>query len=189
MPPGHTNSDLNPTTCHIGLGRRRDLTLRQDLSLFVDGSKRSLADLFKGRKVIVVGFPGGSICTQKHIPGYVEMTAALERKGVDHVLCITPDTPQAVQELAAQPQLISPKVKLASDPTGSFVRLLGLELGADQAAKGPKCQRFAGIIEDGVLLKVKVEASPADLKHTDARSMCAMWDEVYGHLQPAAAKH
>ncbi len=31
----------------------------------------------------------------------------------------------------------------------------------------------------------KVEDSPADLKQTDARSMCALWEEVYGHLQAA----
>ncbi len=28
----------------------------------------------------------------------------------------------------------------------------------------------------------KVEASPVDLKKTDARSMCDLWEEVYGHL-------
>jgi hypothetical protein len=47
VPPGHLSSDLRPHVSHIGLGRRRDLTLRQDLSLFVDGEKRSLSEVFK----------------------------------------------------------------------------------------------------------------------------------------------
>ncbi len=45
------------------------------------------------------------------------------------------------------------QVKLAADPTGGFIRLLGLELGVTEGS-GPKCQRFAGIMEDGILLKV-----------------------------------
>jgi hypothetical protein len=47
VPDGHLNSDLSPTACHIGLGRRRDLTLRQDLCLWQGDKKLSLADVFK----------------------------------------------------------------------------------------------------------------------------------------------
>ncbi|KAL6759726.1 peroxiredoxin type II [Haematococcus lacustris] len=181
VPPGHLDSDLSPTVCHIGLGRRRDLTMRQDLCLWLGGEKRSLASLFKGKKVMVVGFPGGKVCTEKHIPGYVQMTDMFERKGVDKVLCVTPMDPAAVQELASRPGLTSPKVELVSDKGGAFVRLLGLELGS-QAEGGPQCQRYAGIVEDGILLKVKVERSPAELQHTDAKSMCELWEAVYGHV-------
>jgi hypothetical protein len=37
-------------------------------------------------------------------------TDALIRKGVDQVLCITPDTPESVQQLASKPGLTSPQV-------------------------------------------------------------------------------
>lgn len=47
VPEGHRNSDLSPTVCHIGLNRRRDLTMRQDLCLYKDGKKLSLAEIFK----------------------------------------------------------------------------------------------------------------------------------------------
>jgi hypothetical protein len=49
VPEGHWNSDLSDVACNIGLNRRRDLTLRQDLSLFRQESKYSLADVFKVR--------------------------------------------------------------------------------------------------------------------------------------------
>lgn len=45
VPPGHINSDLSATACHIGLGRRRDLTMRQDLCLWDGNTKKSLADV------------------------------------------------------------------------------------------------------------------------------------------------
>lgn len=47
VPDGHLNSDLSPTVCHIGLGRRRDLTLRQDLCLWDGDKKFSLSDVFR----------------------------------------------------------------------------------------------------------------------------------------------
>lgn len=48
IPQGHLNSDLSPNVCNIGLGRRRDLTLRSDLCLYSgDGQKTSLSHILK----------------------------------------------------------------------------------------------------------------------------------------------
>lgn len=59
VPPGHLNSDLTPTVCNIGLGRRRDLTLRQDLCLYQQsGAKTSLAEVLRVRV---------QLCTPTHM--------------------------------------------------------------------------------------------------------------------------
>ena len=47
VPEGHKNSDLRSVTCHIGLNRRRDLSLREDLCLFQPGGKATVKDIFK----------------------------------------------------------------------------------------------------------------------------------------------
>jgi len=48
VPLGHTSSDLSSTACHIGLGRRRDLTLRADLTLATTaGEQKSLGEWFR----------------------------------------------------------------------------------------------------------------------------------------------
>lgn len=60
IPPGHTSSDLSSTACHIGLGRRRDLTLRQDLCLWKDDSKMTLAEVFKVRSCAALLQRGGA---------------------------------------------------------------------------------------------------------------------------------
>lgn len=38
----------------------------------------------QGQNVILVGFPGGPVCTEKHIPGYVAMV------GLPCMMLITP---------------------------------------------------------------------------------------------------
>jgi len=50
VPLGHHDSDLTSVACHIGLGRRRDLTMRDDLGLWKNGDTRvKLSDVFKVR--------------------------------------------------------------------------------------------------------------------------------------------
>ncbi|KAG2435333.1 hypothetical protein HXX76_007407 [Chlamydomonas incerta] len=181
VPDGHLNSDLSPTVCHIGLGRRRDLTLRQDLCLWQNDKKLSLADVFRGKKVILVGFPGGPVCVEKHIPGYIAQADKLATMGVDKVVCVTIDAPAAVAELAGRPTLQHPRVDLMADKNGGLVRLLGLEIGTPEGGPGPKCQRYAAVVEDGVLLKLRVESAPADLKVTDCKSMVELWKCIYPH--------
>jgi hypothetical protein len=47
VPEGHQSSDLSDVACNIGLSRRKDLTLRQDIRLTVDGQPAPLAALLK----------------------------------------------------------------------------------------------------------------------------------------------
>lgn len=47
IPAGHQNSDLRNVVCHIGLNRRRDLSLREDLCLFRPGGKATVGEIFK----------------------------------------------------------------------------------------------------------------------------------------------
>jgi len=56
------------------------------------------------------------------------------------------------------------------------MRLLGLELGPT----GAKCQRFAGVVDNGILLRLKVEATPGDLKLCDAQSMLKTFKAFFG---------
>ena len=46
------------------------------------------------------------------------------------------------------------QVELLSDKNGGLIRLLGVEIGAPDATNEPRCQRFAAIVEDGILLKL-----------------------------------
>jgi hypothetical protein len=145
--------------------------------------------------------------------------------------------------LHACPVLFPLQLQVLADRNQSFVRLLGVELGPE----GPPCQRFAGVVDGGILLKLvsldcwlavwgggwqgqgphvrtlwgwvrkqmakrerclrgsellwsfkqrwcptlptavccvlslqKVEASPADLKCTDAKSMCQTFKAAFG---------
>jgi hypothetical protein len=63
------------------------------------------------------------------------------------------------------------------------MRLLGLELGPS----GPGCQRFAGVVDNGILLRLKVESSPGDLKLTHVQGMLGEFKKVRGRGRRAGA--
>lgn len=237
VPLGHHDSDLSSVACHIGLGRRRDLTMREDLALWKNGSSRlTLADVFRvrvgvcgrvcsvcsvsvwnvcvqggappsshvcprpptqrnthnhnkkhhqtnktnkqGHKALLVGFPGGKVCTEKHIPGYVEAIPDLKKAGVGKVVCVTVGDPEAVRKWASDNGFDRDDTALCvlADKDQGFMRLLGLELGAS----GPPCQRFAGVVDNGILLRLKVEASPGDLRLTHVQSMLEEFKKFFG---------
>eukprot|EP00884_Botryococcus_braunii_P022488 jgi/Botrbrau1/8923/Bobra.0148s0036.1 len=101
VPAGHAKSDLSSTACNIGLNRRRDLTMRQDIRVFVDGTAKSIADVFKGHTSVFFGVPDmGKVCSEKHAPGYVDQVAALKKLGVDKVWTVAVADSEAMADWA-----------------------------------------------------------------------------------------
>jgi glutaredoxin/glutathione-dependent peroxiredoxin len=190
VPAGHHGSDLSPQVCHIGLGRRRDLCLRQDLKLWqtADCSKPplSVSEVFKGYKALLVGFPGGKVCAERHLPGYKAAAEELKKAGVKKVVCVTVADPALVADWAATngfgPGTGCPGMELQvlADKTGGFVRMLGVEAPAEKRAEGhPPCFRYAAVIDDGVLLRIAVEKGAADVDVTSVASMLRTFREAY----------
>lgn len=46
------------------------------------------------------------------------------------------------------------QVEVLADKNGGLMRLLGVEIGAPDSTTEPRCNRFAAIVEDGILLKL-----------------------------------
>jgi peroxiredoxin len=120
---------------------------------------------------------------QKKVP---ELKAA----GVDKVVCVTAGDPEQVRRWAADNGFDrDTALCVLADRDRAFMRLLGLELGADAGgagAAGPPCQRFAAVVDNGVLLRLKVEAAPGDLKLTQVQCMLAEFRAFFPPQQPPA---
>ena len=50
-------------------------------------TKKNIEEILKNKKVIIFGLPGAytSVCTAKHLPGYVNMHQKYKDKGIDHI--------------------------------------------------------------------------------------------------------
>ena len=118
-----------------------------------------VADLVKGKKVVIFGLPGAftPTCSAKHVPSYVAAHDRLQAKGVDEIWCLSVND-AFVMSAWAKDQNVPEGLHMLADGNGAFTRALGLELDATPFGMGLRSKRFALYAEDGVVKQLHVEA-------------------------------
>jgi len=115
-------------------------------------------DLFAGKKVVVFALPGAftPTCSAKHLPGFVQNADAIKAKGIDAIACVSVNDAFVMGAWGEQ-QKVGDKVMMLADGNGDFTRALGLELDGSRFGMGKRSQRFAMIIDNGVVKELNVE--------------------------------
>lgn len=124
-----------------------------------DGPKPvSTDDLFKGKKTVLFAVPGAftPLCSGQHLPGYVQNADAFKAKGVDQVVCVSVND-AFVMGAWGKDQNCDSKVRLLADGSATFTAAMGLEMDASGFGMGTRSQRYAAVIEDGVIKHLGVE--------------------------------
>lgn len=118
----------------------------------------STEDLFGGKKVVLFGLPGAftPTCSAKHLPGYIEQADAIRAKGVDAIVCVSVND-AFVMGAWGKAQNAGDKVIMAADGGAELTRALGLDFDATQFGMGVRSQRYAAVVEDGVVKLLNVE--------------------------------
>ena len=116
------------------------------------------AELFSGKKVVLFALPGAfsPTCSAKHLPGFVQNAEAIKAKGVDDVICLSVND-AFVMAAWAKDRGSEGKVTLIADGSGDLTKALGLDFDASNFGMGVRSQRYAAIVEDGVLKGLYVE--------------------------------
>jgi len=121
---------------------------------------KTTAELFPaGKKVVVFSVPGAftPTCSAKHLPGFVQNAAAIKGKGVDSIVCLAVND-AFVMGAWGKDQNVGDKVIMAADGNGEFAKALGLDFDGSKFGMGHRSQRFAMVVEDGVVKHLAVEA-------------------------------
>jgi glutaredoxin/glutathione-dependent peroxiredoxin len=131
------------------------------------------AELLGKGRVVLFSVPGAftPTCDAKHLPGFVEKAAALGRKGVGRIVCLAVND-VFVMNAWGKAAGVGDAIVMAADGNGDYTRALGLELDARGFGMGMRGQRFALVIEDGVVKQVHVEA-PGEFKVSSAEHVLA----------------
>jgi len=114
-------------------------------------------DQAKGKKIIIFGLPGAftPTCSAKHVPSYLSTYDALRKKGVDEIWCFAVND-AFVMGAWARDQKAGGKIRFMGDGSAEYTKKLGLDLNA--RGLGMRCQRFAMLVDDGVVKSINVEA-------------------------------
>jgi len=124
-------------------------------------SQVSLAELSKGKRIVVFAVPGAftPTCSMKHLPGFVDQNAAIRAKGVDEIVCISVND-AFVMDAWGKSSSAGGKVRMLADGNGEFTRAVGLSLDASGFGMGERSQRYAMILKDGIVEALMPEPGP-----------------------------
>eukprot|EP01080_Neovahlkampfia_damariscottae_P002348 gene2348-2816_t len=128
----------------------------------------STKDILPGKKVVIVAVPGAftPTCTNDHCPGFTRGAKDLLSKGVDAVYCTSVNDP-FVMDAFSNFLKATGKITMLSD-NGEFAKSLGLSMDLPQLNFGIRSQRYAMIVEDGVIKYLGVDAKGLDKSSFEA---------------------
>jgi glutaredoxin/glutathione-dependent peroxiredoxin len=136
-----------------------------EATFFVPGEegpeKRTTSELFAGRKVVLVGMPGAftPTCHRNHLPGFIENRDAILAKGVDEIIVLATND-AFVMGAWAEATGAKDRLLFVSDGNAAFVQKAGLAMDRTERGMGIRSQRFAMIVEDGIVKALAVEDQP-----------------------------
>ena len=115
-------------------------------------------DFLTGRKVVLFAVPGAFTpgCSNTHMPGFVVNADKILAKGVDAIACLAVN--DAFVMGAWQRDQNAEAITMLADGNAELTRALGLEKDASAAGMGTRCQRFAMIVDDGVVKYLGIDA-------------------------------
>jgi glutaredoxin/glutathione-dependent peroxiredoxin len=135
-----------------------------------DGPKpMSTDDLFKGKKVVLFAVPGAftPTCHKNHLPGFVKNLSAIKAKGVD-TIAVTGVNDVFVMD-AWKKASGGDGIEFLADGSGNWAKALGLTADLTERGLGVRSQRYAMLVDNGVVKTLNVEDVPgkADISGAD----------------------
>ena len=118
----------------------------------------ALADFCRGKRVVFFAVPGAftPACSARHLPGFLERSEALTRAGVDRIACIAVND-AFVMAAWARDNGVNDRIVMLADGNGEFSRAAGLDHDARPFGMGLRSQRYAMVVEDGVVKMLFVD--------------------------------
>jgi len=136
-----------------------------DVKVFTFGENgpeaTTTGDVLGHGKVVLFAVPGAftPTCSDHHLPGFVLRVDELKAKGVDSIVCVSVNDPFVMSAWGSD-QEVGRNIVMLADGNGEFTAAMGLPMDGSGFGLGSRSQRYAAIIEDGVVTWLGVEPGP-----------------------------
>jgi glutaredoxin/glutathione-dependent peroxiredoxin len=132
------------------------------MTMTKDGVKKvGSGEALGSGKVVLFAVPGAftPTCSDHHLPGFVVRAEELKEKGVGTVACVSVND-AFVMGAWGGAQEVGDSVLMLADGNGDFTTAMGLTMDGSGFGLGRRSQRYAAVIEDGVITALFVEPGP-----------------------------
>ena len=120
--------------------------------------KKNTQVLLKDKKVVIFGLPGAytSVCSAKHLPGYVNMFDQYKEKGIDYIICISVNDP-FVMNAWGKEHNVGDKILMIGDPFLNFTKAIGAEVDKSARGLGIRSNRYTMFVDNLKIVKLQEE--------------------------------
>ena len=123
-----------------------------------ESSNHILSEITANKKIIVFGLPGAftPTCSEKHLPGFIELNSQLRSKGIDDIYCLSVNDKFVMKAwLNSFPK--GHLIKGIADGNAEFAKAMNLLIDYSENYMGKRSKRFALIADDNSIINFNIE--------------------------------
>lgn len=142
----------------ISIGER--LPNAQFVKMGDDGPETvEMEDLTKGRKIVLFGLPGAFTgpCSTVHLPSFIRTAQQFSEKGIDEIVCVAVNDPFVLKAWGDTSGATEAGITLLGDASAEFTKSLGMEFTAPPIGLYNRSNRYAVVLDDGVITHANVD--------------------------------
>ena len=140
--------------------KENDIIPKAEIFVLEDGEpiKKDISELLKNKKVVLFGLPGAytSVCSAKHLPGYINNYEKYKSKGIDYIMCISANDP-FVMDAWRKSHDVGNKIIMLGDPFLNFTKSIGADVDKSARGLGIRSNRYTMLIDNLKVIKVQEE--------------------------------
>ena len=120
--------------------------------------QKKIEEFLKNKKAIIFGLPGAytSVCSAKHLPGYIKNYEKIREKGIDLVICISVNDP-FVMNAWGKENNVGDKILMVGDPFLNFTKSIGADVDKSARGLGIRSNRYTMLVDNLKVIKLQEE--------------------------------
>ena len=120
--------------------------------------KKNIKELLQNKKIVIFGLPGAytSVCSAKHLPGYLNMYQQFKDKGIDHIMCVSVNDPFVMNAWGKEND-VGDKIIMIGDPFLNFTKAIGAEVDKSGRGLGIRSNRYTMLVDNMKVIKLQEE--------------------------------
>ena len=136
-----------------------------------DPVKKKVSEIIKNKKVVMFGLPGAytSVCSMKHLPGYIKNVDQFKSKGIDQIICISVNDP-FVMDAWGKANNVGNNILMLADPFINFTKDIGAEVDKSGRGLGIRSNRYAMLIDNLKVLNIQEETDTGTCEVSSAEN-------------------
>ena len=120
--------------------------------------KKNIENILKNKKSVIFGLPGAytSVCSAKHLPGYVNNSVKYKQKGIDQIICMSVNDPFVMNAWGKEND-VGDKIIMVGDPFLNFTKAIGAEVDKSGRGLGIRSNRYTMLVDNLKVIKIQEE--------------------------------